>query len=389
MRPYEARRSANDAQVVERPVITKDRIRSLARRVGQPFVSSVYLDVDGARRPVRADVIAAFERLADGLSDQERARDGKWGEALAKDLRLMREWLGSGWDRGDTRGLALFCESRQGWLDVIRLPWSVPDAAGCGPRPQISHLLAGLSEHRRFLVALVDRRSLRIIIVEGGHASELDGLADPEARAVDTDVELGGFQHQREEAARAHYRRAGKHLEAVLASGEAEYLVIGGPDESVAGLEEHAPRSVHDRLAGRISVPVSAPLHEIAAAARGIEETIRQRRDTETIRRLEESLGRGQTGVAGLKATLAALDDRRLATLLVEEDFAAPGSRCPACGSLAGDVWRCPRCGASPVALDDVVEAAVDDALAEDAAVEFVQRGGLERSGKIAGLLRF
>lgn len=377
-------------QLREDPVITNGRIRSLARFVGQPVVSTVYLNVDGAYRPVRADVAVAFEHLADGLIAHGRAAgDGGLSQALKGDLQLMREWLGHSWDRSDTRGLALFAASRQAWLEVVALPWAVDDVAAFGPRPRISRLLATLYEHRPLLVALVDGRRLRLVSIERGSPGEVEGLMDLEPRAVDTDVEVGSFQHQREEAVRAHYRRAAQHLDAALGASRAEYLILGGTDEAVAGLEDHLARPVLDRTAGRISVRVSAPLNEILEAARTVECSIRGHREAESIRRLEESSGPGQAGVAGLEATLEALDERRLATLLVEKGFSAPGSRCPACGYLGTNVWQCRRCGGRPAALDDVVEPALNEAVADAAAVEFVHAGGLDRFGRIGALLRF
>jgi hypothetical protein len=62
----------------------------------------------------------------------------------------MRDWLRNGWDRSDTRGLALFAATQQNWLEVIALLWAIDDAAGFGPRPHISRLLSALDSHPRF-----------------------------------------------------------------------------------------------------------------------------------------------------------------------------------------------------------------------------------------------
>jgi peptide subunit release factor 1 (eRF1) len=144
-----------------------------------------------------------------------------------------------------------------------------------------------------------------------------------------------------------------------------------------------------DRRAGRLSVPVSAPVEEIATALQSVEKLIRRRREAEAIQRLDESAGAGQAGVSGPDATLQALSDRRVSVLLVAEGFAGPGSRCPTCGYLGVNVWQCARCGARPAALDDVVEPAVAEAVTEQAQVRFVRPGRLDRFGKIGALLRF
>jgi len=370
--------------------ITEEAVRALAAHVGDPAVSSVYLDMDGARRPVRVQVEAAFEHLADSLMARARAQGNRiLAKAVEGDLQRMRDWLGTGWDRSDIRGLALFSSSRQGWFEAVPLPWPVADAAGFGPRPHVVRLVAALDANRALLVALIDRRRLRLFDFEEGNPRELPGLTDLEPRAVDTDVELGGFGHQREEAARVHYRRAAERIDAVLASRGAGQWVVGGPDEAVAGLEARLQPPASRRLAGRVSVRVSAPISEIAEAVREAEQSVKLRRETHAVRTLEESTGPGRAGSIGLDATLKALGDRRVGTLLVAEGFAAPGARCPACGHLGTNVWQCPRCGSTPVAVDDVVEFAVDEGVAQHAAVEFIGAGRLDQFGKIAAIDRF
>jgi hypothetical protein len=56
-------------------VITEDEVQLLGR-VGGPVVSGVDVNIDGAHRAVRADVLAAFEHPADGLMARARAAGG-------------------------------------------------------------------------------------------------------------------------------------------------------------------------------------------------------------------------------------------------------------------------------------------------------------------------
>lgn len=378
--------------VERRRMITGEEIRDLAAHVGDPAVSSVYLDADGARRPVRADVEVAFDYLANELKRQSGAKgDRVLSGGVEGDLKRMHDWLGSGWDRSDIRGLAFFSDSRRGWFEVVTLPWAVADSAVLGRRPRIAPLLAALDENRPLLVALIDRRRLRLFAFDRGRTGELFGLTDLEPRAVDTGNALGRFEHHREEEARVHYRRAAERIDAALAADAYERWVVGGPDEAVAGLESQLPQAVRRRQAGRVSVRVSAPIGEIAQAAREAAESVREQRETEAVRKVGELAGPGQAGSTGLAATLAALDDRRVATLLVADGFTAPGAYCLTCGYLGMgvDVWRCPRCGTTPVAEDDIVELAIDEAVAQRSKVEFIRTGGLDQFGEIAAVDRF
>lgn len=74
---------------------------------------------------------------------------------------------------------------------------------------------------------------------------------------------------------------------------------------------------------------------------------------------------------------------------MIQHGFASPGGRCPACGHVGLDLPRCPACGARNVLIDDVVEVAVEEAIAQQADVEFCRAVELEDFGSIAALERY
>ncbi len=94
--------------------------------------------------------------------------------------------------------------------------------------------------------------------------------------------------------------------------------------------------------------------------------------------------------MAGLARTIEALNDHRVATLLVSQGYAAPGWRCPECGTLAAMGPRCKRCGGRMREVADVVEDAVEEALARSCQVEIcVGNADLDVMGRVGALLRY
>lgn len=91
----------------------------------------------------------------------------------------------------------------------------------------------------------------------------------------------------------------------------------------------------------------------------------------------------------GLSATLTALQERRVGTLLVSEGFSVPGAECPSCGLVGLGTRQCPRCGTTNIEIDDVIEVAVDLAVGQRAPVEFCRGGELDRFGRIGALERY
>jgi peptide subunit release factor 1 (eRF1) len=301
----------------------------------------------------------------------------------------MRGWLGRDLDRSTTRGVALYSCSEQDFFQVVEVPRPVRDHAGLGPTPHVAQLVAVLDAHERCLVALVDHRRLRVLRVELGEVTELPGALDREARAVDTSIELGSFERHTEDVTRAHYRHAAALVERALADWPADRLIVGGPDDGVAGLEAHLPPSIRGKIIGRAGVRASANLREVADAVAGIEDAAERRRQAEVVEELRQRTASGRRGVVGLEATLDSLAQRRAGTLVVSDGFSAPGARCPTCSWRGVDVRRCPSCGSTTVEIDDVVELAVDEAAAQGAKVELCRGTDLDRFGRIGAIERY
>jgi peptide subunit release factor 1 (eRF1) len=130
---------------------------------------------------------------------------------------------------------------------------------------------------------------------------------------------------------------------------------------------------------------------DVLAAARPEMEGHERAVEREALDRLKQGVGAGGRGVAGLDDVLGVLNERRVEALLIEERFQMPGRKCPQCGSLFPDnVETCPADGKSAERFDDIVEEAVELALAQSADVIIARHhDDLEQMGGIGAVLRF
>lgn len=372
-------------------MLTATDVRALATHRAEPVVTSVYLDVDGRSRPVADDYRAAFTRLADNLHHRVHTLgDRRTARSLSTDIEHMRAWLGHDLDRSATRGVALFSASEQDWFEAIELPRPVHDDAGIGPAPRVAQLLAVLDEYEPVITVLTDRRHLRVLLIELGELAKIADLVDWEDRAVDTTVELGGYQRHTDDQTRHHDQHAAGLVEHAIADWPGARLVAAGPDRAVAGLEDHLRPETRQRIVGRAGLSLAAGTREIHDTVTAIARAAERRQDAEVVEQLRQAAARSEgRGVVGLEATLAALADKRVGTLVVSEGFSAPGARCPACGRIGIAVRQCPSCGTTTAKIDDVVEDAVGHALAQGATVEFARGTELDRYGRIGALTRY
>ena len=132
---------------------------------------------------------------------------------------------------------------------------------------------------------------------------------------------------------------------------------------------------------------------DIAAAAEPAQRAIEEREEIGTIQRL---LDAGPMGAAhGMQATLVALWQRRVATLVVDDMYAAPGACCRTCAALLqAPQGPCPVCSSNGIdVVPDVVELAIEQTLDEDGALELVRSAAARRMlapiGPVAALLRW
>jgi peptide chain release factor subunit 1 len=372
----------------------RDELRRLSElQLDRPVVLSLYLDLDPAEfatPPARATAVRSLldeadRRLRDrdGLSHQDRAD-------LETSLERARTLLERDLPAQGAHALAVFASQAANLFEAMKLPRSVRNRVEIGRSPLVGPL-ARLARRARWCDALVSRRDARLF------RGSPDGL-----REIEQIHDLVFGQHDRGGLSQARYQRGiekekDDHLKHTAEALMRHYkrrpfqrLILGGPREVVADFESKLHGYLVERLAGRIEVDVERSTPEqILSAAQPRFDELDEEREVEALERLGEA-GRA---ASGLDATLRALNERRVETLLLDEQFSAAGVSCPQCGWLgAGDDRTCPIDGRELDQLDDLTDAAIELALqgaAEIMAMRHRRDEFEQRVGGIAALLRF
>lgn len=375
--------------------ITERHIRRLARfEGGSAPVTSLYLDVDGRRHPRPADLVPHLDALLrqarngplSGLDRPARA-------SVEADLDRLEARVRRGFDRSRVRGVAMFSCSARSWWEVVELAVPVRNRVVVHHRPYVRELERVVDHHERFAVVLADRQRARVLLFHQGELLERAEATDELPRGDDGGV---GRRDQAADqaadhaaaAARQHLRHAAELAFGVHQQQGFDHLVLGCPDELAGALERELHPWLAGKVATRISVPVGAPEPDIVAAALAAEEEVEARRHAEEVARWRAAVGSGGA-CAGLEASLAAVVERRVETLLVSEGYEAPGWRCGGCRWLGTLGRSCPVCGAAMVPCPDVVEEACEEALGQSCRVVICAEADLDVGGRIGALLRF
>ena len=377
------------------PAITQSVIRDLAGFTGTAApVTSVYLDVDG-RRFVRSRDI---EPHLDALIREGRARANANGfpkaalQSVEADLARIADHVRTNLERSRTRGVALFSCSAHGLWEVVELGVPVRNRVVVNHTPYVRELEAVVARRERFAVLLADRQRARLLLYELDDLVDKTELIDLLPRHDDDGHGLTRDQVAGHTAAAAsrHLRRAARVAFQVFREQGFDHLVIAAPEEVGNALERELHPYLQDRIAARVSLATAASDEEIHRAMLAVEADVETAREAALVGRLRDALGTGRGGVAGLDGVLHALVARRVDTLLVSDGYEAPGWRCRACSYIAARGRTCPVCSAGMDQVEDVIEEAVEEALAQSCRVTVcAANADLDVLGRIGALLRY
>jgi peptide chain release factor subunit 1 len=374
--------------------ITGAFIRDVARFTdGRAPVTSCYLDVDG-RRYIRPQDL---EPHLDALLRKGRRKlapdaDRTAQASVETDLRRISDLVRGGIDRSSTRGLVIFSCSAAGFWQVVELAVPVPNMVVVAPTPHIRVLESILEHNLRFAVLLADRQRARLFLFELGRLVERQEHFDQLPRHDDD----GGHWRKDQVAGHAavaaarHVRRAARATFAFYQAQAFDHLVLGAPHDLARELETELHPWLRERVVARLSVPVAARDDEIVSTALEVAATVEAAREAALVERLRRALGSGNGAVAGIAGVLDALVARRAETLLVSEGYEASGWRCRGCAFVAVRGRRCPVCEADMEPVEDVVEEAVQEGLAQSCRLAMCRdNADLDVLGRIAALVRY
>lgn len=383
-----AAQAAGEDKEVRVVAITEQDIRELAGFRGEAApVTSCYLDVDGARHVRHADVVRELETL---LRSARARMNGD--QSVAADLLRIEEHVKGGFDRSRTRGLVMFSCSASDWWRVIDLPVRVRSQLVVNHTPSIRQLEMVVDEFERFGVLLVDRQRARMFVFELGEVVESTAVVDELPRSDDDDHSYTKDQVRDRTVALAqqHLRHAAALAFQVYRSSEFQRLIIGASDDIASEVRAVLHPYLQERVVARCHVPVTASDEDVRLAALEVEAEVERRRESEAVERLREAVGGGRRGVAGVDATLQALVERRVETLLVSAGYTEVGWVCGNCRWVGRRGRTCPVCATEMDQVDDVIEQAIDEALVQSCRVETcVGNADLDVLGSIGALLRY
>lgn len=354
---------------------------------------SFYLNLEPAEfatPPARASAVRSLLDEAEKKLKEVESDDTK--RALRVDFERAREFFSRDLPTDGARGLAVFCSGGSDLFEVIRLPRPVQSEVVISDSPFIEPLVDLVSG--TWCILLCNRRTGRIF---RGSSDRIEEVARITSEDVLSQADAGGLSQPRyergqDEEVHRHLKRVADVLHRRFRRAGFDHLLIGSPEELTSDIERTLHPDIAQRLAGRVTVDVENTTEgDVLDVSRPLIEEHERTAERAALDRLKQGVGAGGRGVAGLEDVLGVLNERRVESLLLEERFQMPGMVCTQCGSLLPEsVSTCPADGATTERYGDIVEEAVELAVAQSADVIVARHfDDLEQMGGIGAVLRF
>ncbi|MCW2926459.1 MAG: hypothetical protein JWM86_427 [Thermoleophilia bacterium] len=369
---------------------------------------TLYVDLDphtfSSARERRAELARTIDRAA------RCAPDRRWG-ALVDEVRTACDAVGDA--LGDAQGLLIYAEPG-GDVTMVKLPHPVAERVEFAPRVPVRPLLDVLPRER-WCVLLINRRATRLLL---GDRIELEEVAawkdDVNAQRAGggdgtTASTQGRNYRQTDEQVRDHVRETMRDLRELHDAHNFDRLLIAAPHELRGLVQDELHNGTRGAMAGFLDLDVEHS--SISDVARCASSRITEFEDEQMDRLLagfEQNAGRDERAAQALDEVLEAICEHRVGTLIIAEGYARPGWQC------AHEDWLSRRSGTCPIhgeplhPIADVVEAAIEQAIATGAEVSTVRRiddnadpspdgsnddreqfSWIERLGSIVAILRF
>lgn len=375
-------------------------LTELARlRSGSEPIVSLYLDIRWNDEQQRERVrLFVQERVRQVLGQYRPGSPGR--EGLVRTLARIQDHVsgltGQAYEveRG---GLALFaCESLNLWRPLF-FARPFPNQLDTDHVPHLLSLARLAEDVAPAIVVVPSQEGADVYHVQLGELdveASLRGVVprgDRDTFKLKPSPGQPGHHYEREEKNARHTeafvqkqrRAAAGEVTALFDQRPGAKLVLVGTNGVVAAFERELPERVQEQVVARVPRPREWDsgdgirrdgVKELAGAALGAE----RHEGEKVVGSLVGEALRGGLGVLGPEDVVLALNEGRVHTLVIEEDFRRAGFRCENCGALGSNAESaevCPFCSGDLRVVHHLGEALAARALASGGRVEVVPHG--------------
>jgi hypothetical protein len=371
-------------------------LASRPERAGRSILT-LYLNVDQSQQ---ANLNRGFENQLKDLLASIRNKTPTQSELLRFETAAKRVEDFVSRHPAGAQVLVVVCDETDGFFWAQSLDLQLPNRIEWGRQAAIQPLVAAIDENKRVGIALLDRANLRLFtmylgeVQEHGHETfDRRKVRHNKTVGLDAPAAASHAQRKADEQIRLNLRQMARRIESTMGWHGVQRLVLAGSPEITAELRSVLPKRLQAQVIDAVDIAISATLEQIRKAAAAVAERSERRTEETVVNNLVTSAAKAGKATTGLAHTLQALNRDRVWQLVYAEACHAPGYECTGCGAMfSSEADPCAFCGASVVAVRDIMSCAVDHAMRKGLKIEVVRgeeaQASLVNAGGIGAFLR-
>jgi peptide chain release factor subunit 1 len=380
-------------------MLTLNDIHALAARPkrAENSVLTVYLDLDqskqsnlnrGFQTQLR-DMLSAFKV---SITDENELKAFETASNRIQSF-VAEHSIGA-------RSLVAVFDVSDGFFWDQELKFPVPNRSRWGREVFVEPLAIAIDECERVGVVLLDRANLRVFTMCMGELQEHIRESFDKRKVRHTKTvgmnNLGAASHAQrkaDEQVRLNLRHMVERIEHTITVPGVPRIILAGSREITAQFKALLPKRLAAQVIGTVVLDIDASAEAIVNATAFLAESFERQTEDALVTDLITLAAKTGRSVIGLAHTLHALNQGRVWQLIYTSSFRAPGCECAVCGALfSSGTTSCSFCGATVHPIENVVERAIDHAVAKKVRVEVIRADGAEseliNAGGIGALLR-
>ena len=273
------------------------------------------------QRPGRAYFEQNVEEFLAGFAPHTPAHD-----SLSGDVARIGEYLDGEIDPA-VQGLVFVACSAKEVFRPLPLGMPVPNRLATGPTPALRMLAQVAEDEPAYAVVLLDQREASLSLIEQGareRSVEVSSTGFPRHHSQ------GGWSQRRyenraDERTEAFVRTVAEETRKAMDETGIKTLVLAGDEQITTTLRDSLHQTIRDRIVGDVRLDVRANERDVIDATLPVVEQAEREREADAVRRIQNGAGPGGGAVTGPVDTLTALQTGQVMTLVMNDDFAAPG----------------------------------------------------------------
>ena len=377
-------------------MITRDDIRELANFHSPEgcALTFYYQPETPSDKSHRGESIFVKDLIRNALREAEKT-GGKNACARADLARLNT--LAESLHGNAGKGKAIFaCAARGVWREFDVPPELPKTQIAINQRFHLKPLAALFDGMKHVIVLLADRTKARVFEILGDQTIEKQDFFHKLLRRGRSDgwsgYEGGHAERRQLNDAALHFKNVADHIEQYFEHGGCEKLLIGCRDDVWSEIYPKLQSNSKQHLVGRFRIdPKVATQEQVRTMALAKLAEVDRDMKQGLIREVIGEAHREGRGAIGLRRVLRSLETGEVQTLLLGNNFRAPGVKCYYCGHMDLRVTpNCEVCGKPNTELEDIGDAIVGYAIRNGIEIVYIKNDEeFDKVGRIGALLRF